>query len=86
MSQPNWFKPEISQAIIIRDCFHKKADIINYKIWRQNVKDLIAEAKLQYYNETISSNKRNPKELWNSLNDLKDKFRQITLMIIVAIQ
>ena len=70
LNQPRWMKPEILQAIIIRDHFHKNVDIMNYKIWRQNVKDLIVEAKHQFYNETINLNKRNPKSLWNSLQGL----------------
>ena len=70
INQPRWMKPEILQAIKIRDHFDKNVDIMNYKIWRQNVKDLIVEAKQQFYNETINLNKRNPKSLWNSLQGL----------------
>jgi len=70
VNQPRWMKQDILEAINLRNHFHKKADSVNYKIWRKNVKHLIKEAKRQFYNETINSNKRNPKQLWNSLHEL----------------
>ena len=70
MNQPSWINPDILQAIKIRDHFHKNKDSMNYKIWRKNVKDLITESKKHFYNNTISLNKRNTKDLWNSLHDL----------------
>ena len=50
VNQPNWMKQEILDAIKLRNHFHKNSDTINYKIWRQNVKNLIIEAKQQFYN------------------------------------
>ena len=70
VNQPSWINPDILQAIAVRDHYHKKKDSINYKIWRQHVKDLITESKMQFYNNTISLNKRNTKDLWNSFHDL----------------
>jgi exonuclease III len=73
VSQPSWFSHEILEAIKTRDKFHKARDTINYKEWRQIVKDLIISAKKRFYQDTISSNKHNPKRLWNSLNELSGR-------------
>ena len=68
VNQPGWMKKEIIDAIRLRDYFLKRSDILNYRCWRQRVKNLIFKAKQSFYQETINSNKQNPKLLWNSLN------------------
>ena len=50
--------------------FHKSKDIINYRLWGQNVKFLIFDAKTNYYNEHIISKQHTPRQLWNSLKEL----------------
>ena len=70
INQPNWINQAILEAIRTRDYFHKKKDSFNYKIWRSKVKCLIFNAKRQYYQDQISQNNHNPKQLWNSLHEL----------------
>jgi exonuclease III len=70
INQPGWMNHDIADAIKMRNFFHKQLDIVNYKLWRQNVKRLILESKRRFYQETINSNKHNPKLLWSSINTL----------------
>lgn len=69
-NQPGWMNNEILGAIKMREFYHKKSDVANYKIWRQTVKRLILHSKQKFYQESINSNSKNPKLLWNSLNTL----------------
>ena len=74
--QPNWFNEEIAEACKKRDYFHKKQDMGNFRVWRNNVKTLIVNSKRQYYAKNINSNKRNPKQLWKNLHDLTNKSKK----------
>ena len=69
-TQPGWMNNEILKAIKMREFYHKKSDIENYRIWRQTVKCLILDSKKNFYHETINSNSHNPNLLWNSMNSL----------------
>ena len=76
-NQPSWMSPDILEAIRQRDYYHKILDTLNYRIWRHKVKDLISIAKHQFYNETINSNKSNPKKLWDSIHKLSGNNKRI---------
>ena len=68
--QPNWMNQEISNAIINRNYHHKNHNASQYRFWRNKVKSLIRSSKFKIYDSTINDNKRNPKLLWKSLNNL----------------
>ena len=74
--QPNWFNEEIADASKKRDYFHKRKDMGNFRLWRNNVKTLIVNSKRQYYDKNITDNKRNPKQLWKNLHDLTNKSKK----------
>ena len=78
LNQPNWMNHSILDAIKERNYYHKKKDKVNYQICRRKVKHLIYSAKQTYYENTISSMKRDPKKLWNSLHELSGFKNKIT--------
>ena len=73
LRQPNWMNNEISNAFKTRDRHHKAQNTEQYRAWRNKVKSLIHESKINYYSETINNNHKNPKQLWQNLHDVTSK-------------
>ena len=71
-TRPKWLTQEILQAQHMRDTLHKNKDFENFKIWRNKVTSLIENAKISYYKTAIEQNK-NPKQMWDVLNNLASK-------------
>ena len=70
--QPEWFNNDINYAGKMRDKEKKLGHWINYKYWRNKVKQLIEKSKQKYYSDMVS-NSKNPKTLWNCLKSLNPK-------------
>ena len=70
VTQPNWFNPDILQAIKQRNYYHKKQNVPQYKFMRRRVKEIVYRAKYDYFNDHINGHKQNPKQLWKSLREL----------------
>lgn len=68
--QPDWMNKEIADAMAMRDIFCRNQNKSQFKIWRNKVKTLIRSSKLKVYDCTINQNKRDPKRLWKSMNNL----------------
>ena len=72
-TQPNWMNAEISNAIRTRDNYHKSKSTVQYRIWRNKVKDLIQKSKREFYTNSIHNNYSNPKQLWQNMHDVTNR-------------
>lgn len=64
---------EISNAIRTRDNYHKSKSTVQYRIWRNKVKDLIQKSKREFYTNSMHNNYSNPKQLWQNLHDVTNR-------------
>ena len=71
--QPDWFTPEIANAIKKRDAAKLSGNKWYFRRCRNQVKTLISNAKTTFYEKTINKNNNNPKLLWKNLKDLSGK-------------
>ena len=72
-NQKEWFTDEIAKAIQERDYAKKKKNTEEFKNLRSKVKKLSHKSKLEFFNQEINSNNKNPKKLWKNLKDLSGK-------------
>ena len=70
--QPNWMTQDISDAMRKRDGY-KLRNTEQYRFWRNKTKSLIHDSKINYYTNSINSNHKNPKQLWQNLHDITGK-------------
>ncbi|KAK3107876.1 hypothetical protein FSP39_024162 [Pinctada imbricata] len=68
----SWINAEINEARIKRDRFHKAKDMINYKVWRNKVTELLRKSKTDYYQSAIKNNQR-PGDIWKHMANLAPK-------------
>ena len=59
LQQNKWMNDEIRESIRKRDFYHKKKDMCNYRLWRNNVKYLVETSKPKYYTNIIANMKGN---------------------------
>jgi hypothetical protein len=57
LQQNEWINDEIRESIRKRDFYHKKKDMCNYRLWRNNVKYLVETSKPKYYTNIIANMK-----------------------------
>ena len=68
--QPVWFNRKIADCIKLRNLHKRKGDVYSYKNTRNKCKILIKTAKINYYQQALSSAKGNSKKLWRYIRDL----------------
>ena len=68
-SSPKWMNTKINEARHNRDFYHKKKDMENYRKWRNIVTELIRNAKVEYYRESITQNKCTS-DIWKQLKEM----------------
>ena len=74
--RPSLISPEINDVRHMRDFYHKKKDIENFKLWR-NRADLIKSEKEQYYKSAIDENKTS-RDRWKYIKELGVKSKDST--------
>ena len=70
--RPSWLNTEINDARFKRDQYHKAKDMVNYKIWRNKVTELIRQSKIDYYQSAIVQNQKSG-EIWKYIKKLAPK-------------
>ena len=68
--QPVWFNRKIADCIKLRNLHKRTGDVYSYKNTRNKCKILIKTAKINYYQQALSSAKGNSKKLWRYIRDL----------------
>jgi hypothetical protein len=67
--QPKWYNTEVQYARQIRDQFKKLDMCTEYKFWRNRTKQILDEAKHNFYNNTLKESK-DPKIIWKCIHSL----------------
>ena len=71
--QPTWSNEDILQHIKKRNNYKNRGDFENYKIYRNQTKELIKKAKKNYYGEILQRSKENSKKVWNLVKEISEK-------------
>ena len=75
LQQPDWWNADITHARNQRDYFHRNKDMINYRLWRNEVSYLIEQAKEKYYQNAVS-NCKDTKSIWKYIKNLNPRRNQ----------
>ena len=73
---------ETRESIRKRDFYHKKKDMCNYRLWRNNVKYLVETSKQKYYTNIIVNMKGKSNELWKHLHNVSGCEKHGTAMTL----
>ena len=70
VKQPDWLTPEIIDSIKTRDHYKAIGDMTQYRMWRNNVVNLIKKAKKNNYEKLIEEGKNQPTTIWKIFSEL----------------
>jgi hypothetical protein len=67
--QPDWCNTEVQYARQMRDKFNKLDMWAEYKFWRNRTKQILDEAKQNFYNNMLKESK-DPNIIWKCIHSL----------------